>query len=90
MLKKEKIKVISVGYNNKSDIKIIKERNTLTYKQITIKSFKTVYKLKIKNQLTKNIIFAIATLEILNLDIGKIKNKIKDIQTLKGRSKVYK
>ena len=87
---KRKIKVISVGYNNKSDIKIIKERNTLTYKQITIKSFKNVYKLKIKNQLTKNIIFAIAALEILNLDISKIKNKIKDIQTLEGRGKVYK
>ena len=42
------------------------------------------------NQITKNIAFAIAVLEILNLDVNKIKNKIKDIKVLEGRGKIYK
>ena len=38
----------------------------------------------------KNIAFGIAVLEILNLDINKIKNKIKNIGVLEGRGKIYK
>ncbi len=87
---KRKIKVVSVGYSNKSDIKVAKVKNFLKYKLITIKSLKKVYRIKIKGQLIKNIIFAIAALEILNLDINKIKNKIKNVKILEGRGKIYK
>ena len=87
---KRKIKVISVGYNNKSDIKIISEKNFIKYKLITIKSFKKEYKLKVKEQIIKNIIFAVAVLEVLNLDINKIKNKIKNLKILEGRGKIHK
>ena len=87
---KRKIKVISVGYNKKSDIKIIKVKNFPKYKLITIRSFKKRYKLKIKGQLIKNVTFAIAALEVLNLNIDKIKNKIKDIKILEGRGKIFK
>ena len=87
---KKKIKVVSVGYNAKSDIRVLKEERFFEHKLITIKSFQKEYKFKIKDQLTKNIIFALATLEILNLDINKVKDKIKNINTLEGRGRVYK
>ena len=87
---KRKIKVVSVGYNKKSDIKIGKIKNFFNYKLLTIKSFNKEYKFKIKNQLIKNIAFGIAVLEILNLDLNKIKNRIKNIGVLEGRGKIYK
>ena len=47
-LKKRNIRVISIGYNKKSDIKIVKVKKFLKYKLLTIKSFKKEYKIKIK------------------------------------------
>ena len=88
--KKRNIRVISIGYNKKSDIKIIKIKKFPKYKLLTIKSFRKEYKIKIKNQNVKNIAFAIAVLEILNLNVDKIKDKIKDIKVLEGRGKIYK
>tara|TARA_A100001011_G_scaffold70831_2_gene72478 strand:- start:1518 stop:4277 length:2760 start_codon:yes stop_codon:yes gene_type:complete len=87
---KRKIKVISVGYNSNANIKIEKIKNYLHYKLLTIKSFNKKYEFKVKGQLIKNILFAVAVLEILNLDINKIKNKIKNIGILEGRGKIYK
>ena len=87
---KRKIKVISVGYNNNSDIKIEKIKNFFNYKLLTVKSFNKEYKFKIKNQLIKNILFAVAVLEIFNLDINKIKNKIKNIKILRVEERYIK
>ncbi len=87
---KRKIKVISIGYNKKSDIQIVKIKKFPKYKLLSIKSFNKEYKIKIHDQITKNIAFAIAVLEILNLDVNKTKNKIKDIKVLAGRGKIYK
>ncbi len=87
---KRKIKVISVGYNKKSDIKIVRVKKFQKYKILTIKSFKKEYKIKIKEQLIKNITFVIAVLETLNLDINKIKDKIKNIKALDGRGKILR
>ncbi len=87
---KRKIKLVSVGFNSKSDIKIVKVKDFFRYKLVTIRSFKKVYKIKIKDQLLKNITFAIAALEILNLNINKIKNKFTKIKILEGRGKIYK
>ena len=87
---KRGIRVISIGYNNKSDIKIARIRKFNKYKLLTIKSFKKEYKIKTKDQIFNNIAFAIAVLEILNLNVDKIKNKIKDIKVLEGRGKIYK
>jgi len=87
---KNNIKVVSIGNNKKSDIKIVNVKNFLKYKLITIRSFKNEYKIKTKDQLSQNIAFAIAVLEILNLDIDKIKNKIKNIKVLEGRGKIYR
>ncbi len=87
---KRNIKVISVGYNNKSDIKIIRVKNFLKFKLVTIKSFKKEYVFKIQGQLEKNITFAIAVLKILNLNINTIKHKIRSIKILEGRGKIYK
>ncbi len=87
---KKNIKVISVGHNKKSDIKIVKIKKFIKYKLLTIKSFNKEYKIKTKDQIVKNIAFAIAVLEILNLNINQIINKIKDIKALEGRGKIYK
>ena len=79
-----------MGYNKKSDIKIGKIKNFFNYKLLTIKSFNKEYKFKIKNQLIKNIAFGIAVLEILNLDLNKIKNRIKNIGVLEGEERYIK
>ena len=88
--KKRRINVVSVGFNKLSDIRIMKVKNFHGYKLLTIRSFKKEYKLKIRGQIIKNILFAIAVLEILNLDINKVKNIIQNIKTLEGRGKVFK
>ena len=87
---RRKIKVYSIGYNQNSQIQIIKIENQLKYKVATIKSFGKFYKIKFKDQLIKNILFTIATLEILNLNVDKIRNKIQNIKVLEGRGKIYK
>ena len=43
-----------------------------------------------KNHHIKNILFAIAVLEILNLNFEKIKNKLNELDILKGRGKIIK
>ena len=68
---RRKIKVYSIGYNQNSQIQIIKIENQLKHKIATIKSFDKVYKIKFKDQLIKNILFTIATLEILNLNVDR-------------------
>ena len=85
---KRNIRVISVGKNKKSIIKIVKIKKFHKYKLLTIKSFKKEYKIKTKDQIIENVAYAIAVLEILNLDVDKIKNKIKDIKVLEGRGKI--
>ena len=87
---KKKLDVISVGYNKNSDIKITKVKNFLKFKIVKIKSKQKEFEFKITNKHVKNISFAIAVLECLNLNISKIKNKIKNIKTLQGRGKIYK
>ena len=87
---KRKINTVSVGYNKNSDVKIFNVKNFHKYKLVTIRSFNKKYKIKVRDQLIKNIAFAIAVLEILNLNINKIKNKIKNIKILEGRGKIFK
>ncbi len=87
---KKKLNLISVGYNKRSDIKITKVEKFLNYKLVTIKTSKDIYKFKVKDQIVKNIAFAIATLEILKLNIHKIVSKFKEIKVLEGRGKIYK
>ena len=88
--KKRKLKIVSVGYNSQSDIKIGKLKNFNKYKLLTIKSFNKQYRIKIKDQFLKNIAYALAVLEVLKLNINKIKNKIKNIKILEGRGKMCK
>ena len=90
LAKRRKIKVVSIGYDSKSDVKIVKVKNFARFKLVKIRSFKKEYLIKTKDQLIKNIAFAIAALEILKLDVNKVKNKIKNIKILEGRGKVYK
>ncbi len=87
---KRNIRVVSIGHNSKSDIKIVKIKKFPKYKLLTIKAFGKKYKIKTKDQIVQNIAFAIAVLEILELNVDKIKNKIKDIKVLAGRGKIYK
>ncbi len=88
--KKRKINVISVGFNRFSDIRIKNVKNFRNHKLLTVKSFRKEYKFKIRGQIEKNILFAVAVLEILNLNIDKIKNKIQNIKILGGRGKIFK
>ena len=63
---KRNIKVISIGHNSKSNIKIVKIEKFPKYKLLTIKSFRNEFKIKTKDQIVKNIAFAVAVLEVLN------------------------
>ncbi len=85
-----RLKVFTVGYNPRSDLQIIKVKNLIRHKLITIKLFNKMHIFKVKDHVVKNIGFAIAVLKNLNLDIEKIKHKIKKIKILEGRGKIFK
>ena len=72
-------------------LRIVKEKNYTKYKKVTIEyTSKNIYKFKTKNNHLKNILFAIAVLKILKLDVSIIQNKIHKIEALEGRGKIVK
>ena len=85
-----KLKVFTIGYSVKSDIQIMNVKNIMRHKFITIKLLNKKYIFKVKDQIVKNIAFAIAVLKNLNLDINKIKHKINKIKIPEGRGKIFK
>ena len=88
--KKRGIKIISVGYHNNADIQISNINRGQKIQKVKIRTSSDDYLLKNNGQHVKNIAFAVAILEILNLKISKIEKKIKSIDNLEGRGKVFK
>ena len=82
-LAKKKIRTISVGYHRKANIRVIRSKSYPQYEKILIKSLNKQYSSNLKNHHIKNILFAIAVLEILNLNFEKIKNKLNELDILK-------
>ena len=87
---RKKINLVTIGYDRKSHIRIVKEKNYTKYKKVTIEYNKKRYEFKTKNNHLKNILFAIAVLKILKLDVSIIQNKIHKIEALEGRGKIVK
>ena len=90
LAKRKKIRTISVGYHRKANIRVIRSKSYPQYEKILIKSLNKQYSINLKNHHIKNILFAIAVLEILNLNFEKIKNKLNELDILKGRGKIIK
>tara|TARA_B100000941_G_scaffold72357_1_gene49117 strand:- start:9111 stop:11870 length:2760 start_codon:yes stop_codon:yes gene_type:complete len=87
---RKKINLVTIGYDRKSHIRIVKEKNYTKYKKVTIEYNKKRYEFKTKNNHVKNVLFAIAVLKILKLDVSIIQNKIHKIEALEGRGKIMK
>ncbi len=88
---KNYIRVVSIGFKKNADIYPIKIKRNDNFTFLKVNIFNEIYEIKIKNnQMIKNILISLGILKLLNLNIKKIINKIKDIEVLAGRGKVYK
>ena len=85
----KKLKVISFGFNKKSDVHPISITKSKKYKIISIKIYKKILKLKINNINIHNILSSLALLKVLDLDLNKITSYFKNHQPSEGRGRVY-
>ncbi len=92
LLKKAKargLKVSTFGFNKKSNIyikKIVKKENTT---KISIKIKNKTTDLSIGDLNISNVLSSIAVLKELKIDLSKIKNKFKNLESSEGRGKKY-
>jgi len=90
---KNKIKIKSFGYSNKSNVKFVSLKKTNKNFLLTISADKKNLKLKINNtgkNYIMNILCCIATIKELNLNLYKAKSFFKTQSFLEGRGKINK
>ena len=89
--KKNKLKVISYGNSDKSDVYLIKILRNKKNCKLTIRILKDqILKLETKNTNIYNILSSLALLKELNLKLSKIKNFFKQYESSDGRGKIHK
>tara|TARA_A100001011_G_scaffold198908_1_gene207179 strand:- start:286 stop:3045 length:2760 start_codon:yes stop_codon:yes gene_type:complete len=92
-LKKSKMyrnmKVISFGKKKGSDIRLISEKKIKGINHLKIELFNEKFSFKTNYSQTSNILSLIAVIYSLKLNFKKIINKIKKIDPLEGRGKIY-
>ncbi len=90
--KKKKINILSFGKSNKSNAKLIKNKSYKNYNKLHFRVFKKNIYLKVKNVnsiIISNILFALLTLYILDLDLTKKINFQNHLQSVEGRGKAH-
>ena len=88
--KKNKLKVISYGNSDKSDVYLIKILRNKKNCKLTIRVKDQILKLETKNTNIYNILSSLALLKELNLKLSKIKNFFKQYESSDGRGKIHK
>ncbi len=87
--KSHRLKILTFGFNRRSDVcvkKVIKNNNT---SNVFISFDKQIINLEIKDLNIYNVLSAIAVLKELKINIFKIKEKIKYLQSSEGRGKKH-
>ena len=84
-----KLKIISFGLTNKSDIFLVQEKKYSNYKLLKIKVLNKIVNLKINNINTYNILASLAVLKSLNLDLEKSIKTFDKLKPIDGRGKIY-
>ena len=87
--KKHKLKILSFGYHQKSNVQIKKINKKGNYLKIFIKLNNEIIDLEIRNLNIHNVLASIAVLKVLNMDIDKIKVKLSNFESPEGRGKKY-
>ncbi len=85
----KKIKVLSFGESNYSDVRLVKTINKNDHKIITIKTNQIKMKLKINNINIYNLLASIAVIKELNLNFEKFLNSLKSLKPSQGRGRIY-
>ena len=88
----KKIKITSFGILRNADIRLIKINKSKSKKILQIKVFDSIISLKtndISNSNILNILCCLAVLQILNLDLKKVKNLFNNVNSLSGRGKIH-
>tara|TARA_A100000164_G_scaffold356875_1_gene366915 strand:- start:458 stop:1132 length:675 start_codon:yes stop_codon:yes gene_type:complete len=83
------MKVISFGKKKGSDIRLISEKKIKGINHLKIELFNEKFSFKTNYSQTSNILSLIAVIYSLKLNFKKIINKIKKIDPLEGRGKIY-
>jgi len=87
--KLRKIKVITFGKNNKSDIFPIQITRKKNLTKLAIKVKEQKIDLEIKNINIYNVLASLAVLKELNLNLSNIKNDFKNYEPTEGRGKTH-
>ena len=87
--KLKKIKIVSFGKTNKSDIYPIRTITNKNFTKITIKVKDQILDLEVKNINIYNVLAALAVLKELNLNLDNIIKNFKNYEPTEGRGKVH-
>ncbi len=85
----KKLRVFSFGINKKSDVYPINFKRIKKQKDITLKIFDQILRLKIKNMNLHNILATLTLLKVLNLNFFKTAHRFMNFQPSEGRGKIY-
>ena len=91
--KKKKINILSFGFSNKADAKLVSNVLYKNYNDLHFKVLNESIYLKVKNinpLIISNILSTLLTLNILDLDLTKIANFQDLFQSTEGRGKTYR
>ena len=87
--KKYKLQTLTFGFHKKSDIKIKKITKKGDYSKIFMIINNRIVDLEIRDLNIYNVLASIAVLEVLKIDIKKIKARLKNFESPEGRGKKY-
>ncbi len=88
--KLKKIRVITFGKSNKSDVYLFKRKKYGEISQISIRVKDIAMKLKIKNVNIYNVLASLAVLKEFNLNLEKTIQLFKNFEPSEGRGKIHK
>jgi MurE/MurF fusion protein len=86
----KKIKVISFGIKKNADIHLIKTKKLRNLKEIVVKIFDKVIKLKIKDINIYNVLSSLAILNELDIRLNKTIKMFQNFEPSEGRGKIHK
>ena len=87
--KSHKLKIFTFGHHNESDIQVKKIIKKSDNSKILINFNNKTMNLEINDLNIYNVLASIAVLKVLNIDVDKIKGKLKDFESPEGRGKKY-